>query len=109
MGSVGSQPAAGGWIGLTGDNTVPAATDTSLTSEYASLGLSRAVATYAHTTGTTSYTLSNTWTATGNATVNKEGVFNAAASGTLIFESLEPATAYVLNGDTYTNTITVNF
>lgn len=109
MGQVGSQPAAGGWIGLSGDTTAPAATDTTLTGEYSTLGLSRAAATYAHTTGTNVYTLSNTWTASGNATVNKEAVFNAVSSGTMIFESLEPATAQVVNGDTYSNVISITY
>lgn len=109
MANVSSQPAPGNYIALTADATAPAVTDSSLTGEYTTLGLSRMAATYAHTSGTSTYTLTATWTASGTATINKQGVFNAASSGTMIFESLEPTTATVVNTDTFTSTTTVTF
>lgn len=103
-----SQPASGRWLGLSTDTTAPAATDTSLTGEITTGGLGRALGTYAHTTGTATYTISNTFTSSATFTVQKEAVFNAISSGTMIFESLEPNPPTLVSGDTLTQTVTVS-
>lgn len=113
----GSRAAAADYLALTANNTSPAAGDTSLTGEIATAsgGLIRAQATYAHTNGTSTYTLTKTFTANGNdslpVTVAKIGVFNASSSGTMPWTSLLPSTATISAvGDalTITDTITIS-
>lgn len=71
------------FIGLTTDTSGPAVGDTSLTSEITTNGLERALATFAHTGGTTTYTLVKTFSATGTHTnVHKAGNFTALYSAT---------------------------
>jgi len=87
-------------------------TDTQLSSsgtgstELTTYGLARAITTFAHTTGTKTYTLSKAFSVTGTHTgVNKIGTFNAASTGTMCFELLfTPVT--VNNLDTLTPTLT---
>ncbi len=111
-----AQPAAANYIALTANSTAPAAGDTTLTGEITTGGggLIRAQATYAHTNGTNTATLTKTFTANGSdslpVTLAKIGVFNASSSGTLVFETLLPATAVMSqSGDaaTITETVTV--
>lgn len=113
----GSRPAAGDYLALTANATAPAAGDTTLTAEIvtASGGLIRAQATYAHTGGTSTYTLSKTFTVNGNdsipVTVAKVGVFNASSSGSLVWETLLGTTATLSAvGDalTVTETVTIS-
>jgi hypothetical protein len=104
-----SQPAAMRYIALTADSASPAAGDTTLASELSTSGMSRALATYAHTGGVNTFTQSYTYTATGTVTINKEGLFNAASVGTLGFESAEPSPPTLVSGDTLAETITVTF
>jgi hypothetical protein len=59
----GGAPAA--YIAVSNDATSPAAGDTTLAGELSASGFSRAVATYAHTLGTKTFTLTYTFTATG--------------------------------------------
>ena len=101
--------APGCWIGLTANAAVPAASDTVLSGEITSGTLARAQATYAHTNGTATYTLSKTFTADQTVSIAKMGVFNAPAAGTLIFETLLSAPAAMVSGDQIqiTNTITL--
>lgn len=107
----GGQPAF--WIALSTNATAPGASDTTLTAELnnASGGLNRAVATYAHTTGTNTYTLSKTYTANGNDgasnTIQKIGVFNASTNGTLVFETAVSNPPVLVSGDQLTITETV--
>lgn len=117
VGGTSAQPAAANYIALTANNTAPNATDTVLTGEIttASGGLVRAQATYAHTTGTATYTLSKTFTANGSdvlpVTIAKTGTLNAASVGTLAFETLLSSTATLTgSGDqlVYTDTFTVS-
>lgn len=105
-----SQPASARYIALTEDATAAAAGDTTLTSELAIEGLSRALGTYAHTTNATSYTVSFTFTKTGATarTINKYGLFNAASVGTMPFESAMPSPPVVTAADTIAVTVTVN-
>lgn len=113
----GSRAAAADYLALTANSTSPAAGDTSLTGEIATAsgGLIRAQATYAHTGGTATYTLTKTFTANGNdslpVTIAKVGVFNASSSGTLVWSTLLGTTATIsASGDalTVTETITIS-
>src|SRR5690348_8761579 len=94
-----TQAAACNYLALTANSTSPSAGDTTLTSEIttASGGLVRAQAAYAHTNGQSTFTLSKTFTANGSdslpVTIAKVGVFNAASSGTMGFETLLSTTA----------------
>ncbi len=104
-----TQPAEAQWIGLTTNATAPAAGDTTLASEIASGGLTRAQGTYSHTNGTTSYKISHTFTASATHTaVAKAGLFNASSSGTMAFETLLSSTATLASGDTLTIEWTIN-
>jgi hypothetical protein len=104
----GQNPAA--WMAITTDATAPTTADTTLTSELAANGFSRAVGTYAHTAAATTYTLIHLWTSSGGTTtVNKEAQFGAATTtggGVMPFESLEPSPPTLVSGDTLQNTIT---
>src|ERR1044072_900520 len=81
----GSRAAVADYIALTANATSPAAGDTTLTAEIATGGggLIRAAATYAHTNGQATYTLTKTFTANGSdslpVTVAKVGIFNASS------------------------------
>jgi hypothetical protein len=115
----GTTGAVANYIGLASDSSnsgagTVAAGDTTLASsgtgstEISSNGLSRASSTYAHTAGTSSYTMTHVFTATGTQASNKAGMFNASSSGTMAFENLY--TAVTCNsGDTLTTTWTVNY
>lgn len=78
------------WIGLSTDSTAPAGSNTTLPSEITTSGLGRVQAVYAHIAGTTTYTLSNTYTATGTVSgLWKLGVLTGAyPGGTLVYEIL---------------------
>ena len=99
--------AAATYIGITANATAPAAGDTTLTGEIASGTLIRAQAIYAHTNGTASYTLTKTFTSDQSVVIAKIGVFNAASTGTMVFESLLNATATLVSGDQLQITETV--
>lgn len=99
--------AAANYIGLTANSTAPAAGNTTLTGEIASGTLNRAQATYAHTNGTNTYTLTKTFTSDQSVTIAKIGVFNASTSGTMVFETLLNATATLVSGDQLQITETV--
>ena len=104
-----SQPAAARYIGLTVNTTAPAAGDTTLTGEITTGGLGRAAGTYAHTPGTTSYTITASWTASATQTaVHKAGLFSAASAGTMAFETNLNADATLASGDQLQVTWTVN-
>ena len=112
--SSGSRAAAATYIALTANTTAPALGDTTLTAEIATGGggLIRAVASYAHTTGASTYTLTKTFTANGSdslpVTVGKVGVFNASSSGTLAWSSLlSPTATFSASGDNTTLTVTI--
>lgn len=109
------QPATANQIALSANNEAVADTSTSLTGEITTAegGLLRKAATYAHTTGTTTATLSATFTMNSHdaaVTVNKFGVLNKAASGgTLVIETKITAAAFAVEGDNtiLTETITI--
>lgn len=108
------RPACAEYLALTANTTAPSASDTTLTAEIATAsgGLIRAIATYAHTGGTSTYTLTKTFTANGNdslpVTIGKVGVFNASSSGTMVWSSLLSPTATIsASGDAITTTETI--
>ncbi len=110
--------AAANYIALTENATAPAAGDTTLTAELnnAGGGLNRAQATYAHTNGTNTTTLTKTFTKNASdggtsdtRTVAKAGLFNASSVGTLTFETLVSPTAPMVSGDSVAITWTFTF
>lgn len=109
--TTGSQPAAFNYIALTASTTSPSSSDTSLSGEITTSGggLVRAQATFAHTTGTNTSTLTKTYTANSNdtlpVTIAQIGVFNAASSGTICFHTALSGTATLsVPGDNLTCT-----
>lgn len=99
--------ASGSYIGVTENDDAPDIDNTTLNGEIAVGTLARAQAVYSHTNGTAAYTLTKAFVADGSVTLAKMGVFNAAAAGTLIFESLLNAVSVMTPGDTTNVTETV--
>ena len=94
MGTTGAQPATANYIALSNNGTAPAPGDCAagsvtctLNGEITLNGLARHQATYAHTNGTATWVLTYTWTATGTQSAQEAGMFNAASSGTMVFET----------------------
>lgn len=83
---VGQGPAR--FIGLGNDGTAPAVGNTAIVSEITANGLGRALATFAHTGGQTTYTLTKTWTASGAQSCqvagNLTGGYGASGGGILV-------------------------
>jgi hypothetical protein len=98
------------YIGLSNGAGTPAAGDTALATtvgtEISSNGLSRAQATYAHTSNATTYTLAKTFTATGTQAAQAGAVFTASSAGTMCFEDTFTQ-ASLVSGDTLTVTWTI--
>lgn len=112
--TTGAQPAAFNYMGVSANATAPSASNTTLPGEITTAGggLLRAQATYAHTTGTNTSTLTRTFTANGSdslpVTLAKIGILNAASVGTLGYETLLSATSTLtVSGDNVTITETV--
>ena len=99
------------FMGITADSAAASAADTTLASEQTGNGLSRALATYAHTASTATYTLQKAFSVTGTvANLHKIGLFTAkdtTSGGILCFEAVLSADASVASGDTLTCTDTV--
>jgi hypothetical protein len=101
------------YMALSTNASASAATDTSLTSEVTTNGGGRVKATYAHTGGTATFTMSNTFSISGTITaIHKMGLLTCsttAAAGVLVFATDLNADATVVNGDslavTWTGTI----
>jgi hypothetical protein len=96
------------YIALSNTAITPAATDTSLSGEITANGLSRALGTVTHTSNATSYTLANTFTATGTQAAQAAAILNASSSGTMCFENTFTQ-ASLVSGDTLTVTWTIAF
>ena len=92
--------ASGTWIGLSADVSAPNAANTTLPGELTGGTMGRAQATYAHTTGAASYTLTRTFTSDRTVDVAKMGIFNASSGGTLCFETMLDSVAQLKSGDT---------
>lgn len=124
-GAAGSTPSTGTYVilpggapawfmAITANNTSPSAGDTTLAGEITTAGggLVRKLATFAHTAGASTYTLSTTYTANGSdslpVTVAKMATFTSIASGVMLHETLLNATATLTaSGDAVTVTDTV--
>ena len=111
MAGAASATAVAKWVALTANTVAPAATDTALTGEIVTAGLTRKVGTYAHTTGAANYTLTTTFTAVAAdvpVTVGKRGILDAITGGQLVFTTLVTPTATLsAAGDTLTITDTI--
>lgn len=104
------------WVAVTANATAPAIGDTTLTAEIVTAGggLLRAPGTYAHTGGTSTYTVTITLTINGSdaipITLAKAGIFTAITVGTLVYEdAISPTVTLSSVGDaiTLTDTVTV--
>lgn len=98
------------YIALTENATAPNDADTTLAGELTAGGFERALATFAHTAGASSYTLTKTFTSSDATarTINKVGVFNASTGGTMVFETAVPSPPTLVSGDQLTTTSTVS-
>lgn len=94
-----AQPASFNYMCLSANSSAESAANTTLPGEITTGGggLVRAQATYAHTTGTNTSTLTKTFTANGSDSLSvviaKIGVLNASSVGTLGYEKLLASTA----------------
>ena len=99
------------FMGLTTNTSAPNAGDTALSGEITSGGCSRAKATYAHTGGTSSYTMQVVYSVTSSFTnIHKMALFtalNTTAAGIMGLEAVLNQDATVGNGDTLTVTDTI--
>jgi hypothetical protein len=110
LGSTSAATNGANYIALTTNSTAPAATDTTLGGEITGSGLARAQGAYSHTSGTATYTVSNTFTATGTVNnVQKAGLFTASSAGTMMAENTFTAVSLAANDQlTITWTITLS-
>jgi len=95
------------WIGVTADTANPDLLHTSLLGEIISGTLVRKQATFNHVVGTAAYTLVAVFVADQSIVISKIGVFNAATTGTLVFESRLNTVSTNVAGDTTAVTHTV--
>lgn len=99
------------FMALTTDSGAASASDTVLATENNANGVSRALATYAHTQGASTLTLQKAWSPSGTITaLHKMGLFcdsKAAGAGPMVFETVLNVDATVANGDTLTVTDTL--
>lgn len=102
------------YMALTENAGAASATDTALTGEITTGGASRALATYAHTGGTATFTLQKSFSITASfPAIHKMGLFTAStltAAGIMVFETVLNADANVISGDTLqvTDTVTLS-
>lgn len=98
------------FMALTTNASAAAAANTTLTGEQTTNGGGRALATYAHTFGASTLTLSKAFSITGTITaIHRAGLFtalSAAGADPLVYETVLNADATVVNGDTLTVTWT---
>jgi hypothetical protein len=110
-----AQPAGFQWGALSASAHTPAAGDTTLEAEITTAGggLLRAEMTFAHTAGTNTSTLTNTWTANGSdslpVTITLWGNFNKVTSGGTMGEQdkLSSSATLSASGDSLTVTFTL--
>lgn len=97
------------YIALTENASAASAATTTLTGEITTGGCGRALATYAHTLGTSTATLSKTFSVTGTfPAIHKVGLSQySTASSQVGFEVVLNADANVVNGDTLAVTWTL--
>lgn len=99
------------YIALTENASAANAANTTLTGEITTGGCARAAGTYAHTGGTSTYTLTKSFSVTSSfPAIHRAGMFTAStltAAGVMLFETVLNADANVINGDTLQVTWTV--
>lgn len=98
------------YMALTENASGASASNTSLTGEITTGGCGRALATYAHTLGAATYTLSKTFSVSGTfPAIHRAGLFpvSTASSALLAFETVLNADASVVSGDSLAVTWTV--
>lgn len=103
MGDTGSNGsgayAPANYMGVTANSDAPDASNTTLAGEIASGTLVRGQCVYAHTDGTSTFTLTRVLTSDQSVTIAKIGVFNAPSGGTMAFEELLNDAAIMVPGD----------
>lgn len=108
LGSNSSTTTVANYIALSTDSGAPAIGDSALTGEITTNGLARALGFYAHTADTDSWTISETFSSTGNHTaVQKAGLFTASSGGTMMAENTF-SSVNLANGDQLTITWTID-
>jgi len=94
------------YIALTNTAITPGATDTTLSGEITGNGLARVQGTYTHSANATTFTIANTFTASGAQSAQAGAVLTGSSGGTMCFEdTFSPATLAI--GDTLQITWTV--
>jgi len=92
------------YMALTENAGAANATDTVLTGEITTGGCGRALATYAHTGGAATYTMTKSFSVTASfPAIHKGALFSAStltAAGIMVFEAVLNADANVISGDT---------
>lgn len=97
------------FIGVTANTAAPLTTDTTLAGEITSGTMIRKQATYAHTTGTSYYTLVFGVTADQTITIAKAAVFNALTGGTMFVETPLSTPVPLVSGNAFSYTETIQF
>ena len=99
------------YLALGSGTTAPAASQTALVTESTTNGFARVAATVSRVTTTQTndtLQLTTTFTASGSATIEEIGIFNASSSGTMLSRALTGSKSFV-SGETYTTTYKVKF
>ncbi len=99
------------YIALGTSSTAVAATDTQLTAEISTNGLSRAAGTVSRVTTTVTndtFQITKTFTASGSQSFEEIGIFNAASTGTMLSHALT-GTKSVINTDQFVATYQLKF
>ena len=94
------------WIGLSNDTLTETSASTTLSTEIAANGLTRAQGTYTHTAGTNTTTISRTFTATATQAAQKAALFTAVSGGTMN-HALAFTQRTLANGDSLAITFTI--
>lgn len=94
------------WIALSNDTLTEGVGSTTLSTEIAANGLTRAQGTVNHTGGTNTTTVSKVFTASGTQSAQKAALFTASSSGTMN-HALAFTQRNLINGDTLTVTFTI--
>ncbi len=104
-------PASARFMALTANASAASASNTTLTGEITSGGCGRALATYAHSMGASTFTLQKAFSVTSTFTaIHRMGLFaclTSAGADPLLFETALNVDATVANGDTLTVTDTL--
>jgi hypothetical protein len=95
------------YLALSPNGAAPDPAATLLPGEIVAGSLVRALAAYAHTNGTATYTLTKTYLSDQTIVILKAGVYTLVSGGTLVYEVLLDAPASTKSGDSVQVTITV--